>query len=367
VKDVESIRAPQAGRDLHLSLDWRLQYLAYRELKAEVIRHKARSGSIVLLDVATGEILAMVNQPSYNPNDVSSRRGSSLRNRAMTDMFEPGSTMKPFTAASALELGRVTPATMIDTKPGRLEIGSAVVKDHRDYGAIDVSTVIQKSSNVGISKIALDMPIKELLQFYSSLGFGVSTGSGFPGEVDGRLDINRHWSKIGQATLAFGYGLSVTPLQLAQAYAIVAADGVRRPPSLLRQDEEVVGERVMSQQTARQLRTMLESVVSPEGTANSAAIKGYRVAGKTGTVKKSTKGGYTEDQFLAVFAGMVPASDPRLVMVVVIDEPKGKRYYGGQVAAPLFSRVMTGVLRIMNIAPDDMGDDIRIAAGGGVQ
>jgi cell division protein FtsI (penicillin-binding protein 3) len=284
----------------------------------------------------------------------------------MTDMFEPGSTMKPFTAASALELGQVTPATMIDTKPGRLEIGSAVVKDHHDYGAIDVSTVIQKSSNVGISKIALDMPIKELLQFYSSLGFGVSTGSGFPGEVDGRLDINRHWSKIGQATLAFGYGLSVTPLQLAQAYAIVAADGVRRPPSLLRQEEEVVGERVMSQQTARQLRTMLESVVSPEGTANSAAIKGYRVAGKTGTVKKSTKGGYTEDQFLAVFAGMVPASDPRLVMVVVIDEPKGKRYYGGQVAAPLFSRVMTGVLRIMNIAPDDMGD-IRIAAGGGVQ
>ncbi len=366
VKDVESIKVPQAGQDLHLSLDWRLQYLAYRELKAEVLHHKARSGSIVLLDVATGEILAMVNQPSYNPNDVSSRHGGSLRNRAVTDMFEPGSTMKPFTAASAMELGRVTPATMIDTTPGRLQIGSAVVKDHNNLGAINVATVIQKSSNVGISKIALDIPIKELLQFYTSLGFGTATGSGFPGEVDGRLDISRHWSKIGQATLAFGYGLSVTPLQLAQAYAVVAADGIRRTPSLLRQEEKVVGERVMSRQTARQLRTMLESVVSPEGTANSAAIKGYRVAGKTGTVKKSTKGGYTDDQFLAVFAGMVPASDPRLVMVVVIDEPKGKRYYGGQVAAPLFSRVMTGVLRILNIAPDDMGD-VRIAAAGGAQ
>ncbi len=367
VKDVESIKAPQAGKDLYLSLDWRLQYLAYRELKAEILHYRARSGSIVLLDATTGEILAMVNQPSYNPNDVSKRHGAQLRNRAMTDMFEPGSTMKPFTVASALELGRATPTTKIDTTPGRLQIGEAVVKDHHNLGLIDVATVIKKSSNVGISKIALDIPIKELLQLYTSLGFGVSTGSGFPGEVDGRLDATRRWSKIGQATLGFGYGLSVTPLQLAQAYAVIAADGVRRPPSLLRQEDKVVGERVMSRQTARQLRTMLESVVSPEGTANSAAIKGYRVAGKTGTVKKSTKGGYTEDQFRAVFAGMAPASSPRLVMVVVIDEPKGRRYYGGQVAAPLFSRVMTGVLRILNIAPDDMGDDMRIAASGGAE
>lgn len=365
VQDVENIRAADPGKNLVLSLDWRLQYLAYRELKAAVLRYKARAGTAVILDAHTGEVLAMVNQPSYNPNDLAERHGGALRNRAMTDMFEPGSTMKPFTIATALEQGKIQPDTKIDTAPGELHVGSAVVRDARNYGLIDVATVIRKSSNVGISKIALSLPLEKLLYLLRQMGFGVATGSGFPGESGGVFNSSKHWSQIGQATLAFGYGLSVTPLQLAQAYTVLAADGVRRPVSLVRLDRVPEGEAIIKPATAREIRKMLEGVVSPGGTAPAAAVKGYRVAGKTGTVKKIVGGEYSEDRYYALFAGMAPADDPRLVMVVVIDEPSGDKYYGGLVAAPVFSRVMAGALRILNIPPDsDLQQGTRVAGVG---
>ncbi len=365
VKDVERIREPEPGRQLTLSLDRRLQFLAYRELKAAVTEHKAKSGSAVILDVKTGEVLAMVNQPSYNPN-ASRRAGGRLRNRAATDVFEPGSTMKPFTVAAGLESGQYRPGTVIDTHPGFMRVGRHRVRDHHDYGEIDLSTIIRKSSNVGVSKIALSLEPERLWNLFSRLGLGEATGSGFPGEAGGQLSDPNGWARIDQATLAFGYGLSVTPLQLARAYAVLAADGLRRPVTLLRSDRPAPGERVMSAATAREVRRMMESVVSAEGTAARAAIPGYTVAGKTGTVKKSVAGGYAEKRYQAVFAGMAPASDPRLVMVVMINEPGGDDYYGGLVAAPVFSRVMSGALRLLNIPPDAAdGEGVRLAAAGG--
>jgi len=364
VKDVESIRAPHNGKDLSLSLDRRLQYLAYRELKAAVKKHKAHSGSAVILDVQSGEVLAMVNQPSYNPNGSRSGRGGRLRNRAVTDVFEPGSTMKPFTVAAALELGQMKASSIIDTSPGTLRVGRNLVKDHHNYGVIDVATVLRKSSNVGASKIALGLPREELWQGFSDLGFGQVSASSFPGEASGQLTSFQRWALIDQATLSFGYGLSVTPLQLAKAYAVLAADGVRRPVSLLRLDALPKGERVMSAATARSVRNMLEAVVSTEGTAPAAAIPGYRVAGKTGTVKKSVAGGYAEDRYLSIFAGIVPVSNPRLVMAVIIDEPSAGKFYGGQVAAPVFAKVMGGALRLLNIAPDGLNaSGLRLAGG----
>jgi len=352
VRDVESIQAPVTGRDLALSLDRRLQFLAYRELKAAVQHNKAKSGSAVILDVRTGEVLAMVNQPAYNPNGSKAGRRNRFRNRALTDVFEPGSTMKPITVAAALESGRYTPTTRIDTRPGVLKVGRYEVKDARNFGLIDVATIIRKSSNVGVSKIAMDLPGERLWSFFSSMGFGESADTGFPGESSGQLTPAGRWAKIDQATLSFGYGLSVTPTQLAGAYAVIAADGVRRPISLLRVDRPPQGERVMSSKTARAVRGMMEAVASAEGTAPAAAVPGYRIAGKTGTVKKSISGGYADDRYMAVFAGIAPASDPRLVMVVMIDEPRAGQYYGGQVAAPVFSKVMAGALRLLNVAPD---------------
>ena len=368
VKDVESIRKPVPGNNLALSMDRRLQFLAYRELKAAVQKHKAKSASAVMLDARTGEVLAMVNQPSYNPNGSKSSRGGRFRNRALTDVFEPGSTMKPFTVAAALESGRYKPTTAINTAPGYYKVGRHQIKDIRNYGKIDVSTVIRKSSNVGVSKMALDMPREELWSYFFKQGFGDPTNTGFPGEVGGQLTPYVQWTKIDQATLAFGYGLSVTPLQLARAYSVLAADGIRYPMSLLRLEEKPVGERVMSAAVAREVREMLKAVVSAEGTAPAAAVAGYQVAGKTGTVKKIASGGYSEDKYLAVFAGMAPASDPRLVMVVMIDEPRAGKYYGGQVAAPVFSKVMAGALRLLNVAPDDVAaDTVRLAGLGGEQ
>ncbi|OOZ37285.1 peptidoglycan D,D-transpeptidase FtsI family protein [Solemya velesiana gill symbiont] len=368
VKDVESIRKPLPGKELHLSLDRRLQFLAYRELKGAVKHHKAKSGSAVILDARTGEVLAMVNQPSYNPNGSKDARGGRFRNRALTDVFEPGSTMKPFTVAAALESGRYRPSTAIDTTPGFYKVGRHQIKDIRNYGKIDVSTVIRKSSNVGASKLALDLPREELWSYFFKMGFGDPTNTGFPGEAGGQLTPHVQWSKIDHATLSFGYGLSVTPLQLARAYAVLAADGIKFPISLLRLDEEPRGERVMRAEVAKNVRQMLKAVVSAEGTAPAAAVPGYQVAGKTGTVKKITSGGYSEDKYLAVFAGMAPASDPRLVMVVMIDEPRAGKYYGGQVAAPVFSKVMAGALRLLNVAPDDLSaDSVRLAGLGAEQ
>jgi len=353
VEDVESIRRPHPGKDLVLSIDRRIQYLAYRELKAAMQEHKAQSASAVVLDIETGEVLAMVNQPSYNPNNRQQLQRSKLRNRAVTDVFEPGSTIKPFIVAAALEGGRYAPDTPVDTGPGWLRVGVNTVKDVRDYGKLDVSGVIRKSSNVGITKIALSLPAERIWSLLSDLGFGVQTDSGFPGEASGLLVGYRNWNPIETATLAFGYGISATPLQLAQAYAVLGAEGVRRPVSFLRQDAAPRGERVLPARVARQLMTMLEEVTGPEGTALPARVAGYRVGGKTGTVRKSIAGGYADDKYLAVFAGVAPVTRPRLAMVVMVNEPGNDEYYGGQVAAPVFSRVMSGALRLMAVPPDN--------------
>jgi len=353
VRHVEQLSKPEPGKELVLSLDRRLQYLAYRELKRAVLQYNARSGSVVVMDVQSGEVLAMVNQPSYNPNNRGNFKTSHTRNRAVTDVFEPGSTLKPFTLVAALESGRFLPSTIIDTTPGRLRLGKAVIHDARNYGRIDVATVLQKSSNVGASKIALSLPADALWKMYDRLGFGIGSGSGFPGEAGGMLSHARHWRDIERATLSYGYGMSVTPLQLTRAYSVLAADGMMRPVSFLKVTQAVKGQRVVRSRVARQVRQMMEKVVQPGGTGMKAAIQGYRVAGKTGTAKKAIAGGYSDDRYVAVFAGLAPASQPRLAMVVVINEPRGKVYYGGQVAAPVFSRVMAGALRLMGIAPDD--------------
>ncbi|MEE8343024.1 MAG: penicillin-binding transpeptidase domain-containing protein [Gammaproteobacteria bacterium] len=352
VKDVESIRTRRPGRELVLTIDRRIQYLAYRELKAAVQAHRARSGSVVTLDVRTGEILAVVNQPSYNPNNRHRKKSAAVRNRAITDVFEPGSALKPLTIAYALESGHYSPNTPIDTSPGILAVGLNTVRDVRDFGVLNVSGVIQKSSNVGASKIALSMSPEGFWSLLSRVGFGTSTGSSFPGEAAGLLTHFESWDDIELATLSFGYGLSVTCLQLAQSYAMLAADGRRRPVSFVRQENIPVGERIISATSAQQVRAMLELAVGEGGTGKRAQIPGYRVAGKTGTVRKAVDGGYAGDRYSAIFAGLAPASNPRLVTVVVIHEPSNGQYYGGQVAAPVFSRVMAGALRLMNIAPD---------------
>jgi cell division protein FtsI (penicillin-binding protein 3) len=314
----------------------------------------------VVLDVRTGEVLAMVNQPSFNPNNRSERRGDRYRNRAVTDVFEPGSTIKPFSTVAALISGKYRPGTFIDTAPGFLAVGNSTVRDIRNYGSINIATVIQKSSNVGISKVALSLPRGELARTLSQVGFGTATASGFPGESSGFLASPRRWRDLETATLSFGYGLSVTALQLAQGYSVLAADGWRRRVSFLRVEDVVAlqrdAERVLPADAVRQVRQMLELAVNEGGTGTRARVPGYRVAGKTGTVRKSGVGGYKEDRYLSLFAGMAPASDPRLVMVVVIDEPGSDAYYGGEVAAPVFARVMADTLRLMNIAPDSLGE-----------
>jgi cell division protein FtsI (penicillin-binding protein 3) len=354
IEDVESIRRPRPGKDLKLSIDHRIQYLAYRELKKAIQEHKARSASAVVLDVKTGEVLAMVNQPAFNPNNRQKLRSSHIRNRAVTDVFEPGSTMKPFIVATALESGRYQPDTPIGTSPGWFRVGVNTVRDVHDYGELDVSGVIRKSSNVGISKIALSLPAEDIWSQLSDIGFGVQTFSGFPGEAAGLLPYHSGWDAIETATLAFGYGMSATPLQLAQAYAVLAADGIKRSVTFLQDDHVTEERRVMPAQVARQVRDMLEQATGSDGTAPAAQVAGYRVAGKTGTVRKSEAGGYSDSRYLAVFAGMAPASDPQLVMVVMIDEPSNGKYYGGLVAAPVFSTVMSGALRLLAVPPDDV-------------
>ncbi len=363
VAEVEGIRPPRAGKTLTLSLDRHLQFLAYRELKRAVLANKAKGGSAVVLDVRSGEVLAMVNQPGYNPNDRKTMRAARLRNRAVTDVFEPGSTMKPLALAAVLEAGKATRRSLVDTTPGYMKVGRHRVRDHRNYGLLDVTGVLTKSSNVGVSKLALRLEPEQLWSAFDNLGLGQSTASGFPGEVAGILPHFSGWGRFEQATHAFGYGLSVTVLQLAQAHGVLAADGLRRPISLLRLDTPPPGERVFKADTARALRLMMETVVSDKGTARLAAVAGYRVAGKTGTVKKAEAGGYSKDRYQAVFVGMLPATRPRLVMAVMIDEPRGDDYYGGLVAAPVFSRVMTGAMRMLNVAPDgELPDSTHLAA-----
>jgi len=354
VENIESIESSEPGKELTLSIDRRVQYLAYRELAAAVKYHQARGGSLVMLDIRTGEIMAMVGQPSYNPNNRQNLKSHFYRNRAVTDVFEPGSTMKPFTITAGLVSGIYNPHTVINTSPGYLKVGDHKIRDARNYGKIDVSTVITKSSNVGASKIALSLEPEQYWDVISSFGFGQPTGSGFPGESSGSLRPFNTWSDVEMATMSFGYGLSVTPLQLAQAYSVLATGGVLLPVSFIKVNDSVSGKRVIPESIARQVRKMLETVVSARGTGKRAAIRGYRVIGKTGTVHKSVRGGYSDDRYLSLFAGIAPASEPRFAMVVLIDEPRGDHHYGGVVAAPVFSRVMQGTFRILNIPPDDL-------------
>lgn len=356
VEEVESIRDPEPGHDITLSIDRRLQYLAYRELKAAVQRHGAHAGSAVVLDVQTGEVLAMVNQPAFNPNNRDELHGDPTRNRAATDVFEPGSTLKPFTIAAALESGKFRPTTMIDTAPGFFKVGNAIVHDVHNYGRIDVTTVLQKSSNVGISKMALEMPAEQVWNAFTRAGFGSKASEDFPGEATGVLKNFRQWRDVERVTAAYGYGVSVTALQLVRAYAALADGGRLRPVSFTRAggpgQTVKTGIAAFRPELTKQLRRMLESVSQEGGTGTEARVTGYRVAGKTGTVKKSHEGGYAEHSYLAVFAGFAPVTNPRLAMVVMIDEPQGDAYYGGQVAAPVFGKVMSDALRLLNVAPD---------------
>jgi cell division protein FtsI (penicillin-binding protein 3) len=352
VEDVESIRAVRPGRDMRLSIDLRIQYLAYRELKVAVRDNHARTGSLVVVDVRTGEILAMVNQPAFNPNDRSQFTTAALRNRAATDLFEPGSSIKPFFVAAGLASGRFNAGSIIDTSPGFLQLGVNTISDEHNLGAVPLSVILAKSSNVGMARLALALEPRQIWDTLSGFGFGQVTSSGFPGESSGVLGDYAHWRGIKIASMSHGYGLSVTALQLAQAYATLGALGLRRPVSLLRIDDPVAGERVLDRNDSAAVLHLLESVVTSEGTAPLARIPGYRVAGKTGTAWKTEGRSYAKDRYVAIFAGVVPVSNPRLAAVVVIDEPTAGKYYGGDVAAPVFSAVLGGAMRLLGVPPD---------------
>jgi cell division protein FtsI (penicillin-binding protein 3) len=359
VEHVEMVRESEPGHDLSLTIDRRLQYLAYRELKRTVLKHGARSGSVVLLDVKTGEVLAMVNQPSYNPNNAS-MDNEGLRNRAVTDVFEPGSVMKPFVIASALETGRWAPDTPIDTTPGWINISGHTIKDTHNYGPIDITRLITKSSNVGATKVALDLAPEHMWDTYDRFGFGDVTGTGFPGESAGVLRNYRRWRRVEQATLSYGYGLSVTALQLAEAFAALADEGRLRRPSLVMGATNPPAS-ILDPEIARQVAVMLETVTGPEGTGKKARVDNYRVSGKTGTSRKASASGYAS-RYIASFAGFAPSSDPRVVGIVVVNDPSNGEYYGGSVAGPLFSAVMTGTLRLLNIPPDNFEGMVANAA-----
>ncbi len=354
VETVESISLPVPGKNLTISIDRRIQYLAYRALKAAIAEHHARAASAIVLDARTGEVLALVNEPSFNPNNRSHLRSKVFRDRAVNDEFEPGSTLKPFTIAAALETGRYFPGTAVNTAPGSIQIGHYIIRDERNYGLITVAQVIEHSSNVGATKIALSLNRDIMWNMFRRVGFGQVTGIGLPGEAPGFVNPSQQWVPVEQATMSFGYGISVTPLQLAQAYGGLANDGVMMPVTLLRRDQPVAGRRIMSAITAHQVRAMLELAVGPDGTGAAAQVANYQVAGKTGTSHKLGPDGYEANNYIASFAGFVPASDPRLVMVIVVNNPTGGAYYGGQIAAPVFSTVMTGALRLLNIPPDNL-------------
>lgn len=367
VEDVESIRTPKDGRDIMLALDSKIQYLAYSHLKQAIIDHRAKAGGIVVLDAKTGEVLALANLPAYNPNNRGNLSGAQLRNRALTDTFEPGSTMKPFTVALALEKGRCHFDTLIQTAPGRLTIGTATIHDAHPHGLLTVAQVIQKSSNVGVAKIAAELAPEEMWQMFDTLGFGSAPHMGFPGEAAGRLRPYRSWRPIEQATMAYGHGISVSLMQLAHAYLVFARDGDLLPLSLSKRDAPpLAGTKVFSAQTAREMRAMLEMVVQAGGTAPKAQVPGYRVAGKTGTAHKVQGGSYS-NRYVASFVGFAPASDPRLVVAVMIDEPSGAIYYGGDVAAPVFSQVMAGALRSLGVPPDMPLAPVQMARDAGKQ
>ncbi len=367
IKDLELVRSEKPGKNLTLSIDLRLQYLAYRELKAAIGRFQAASGSVVVVDVRTGEILAMVNQPSYNPNDRTRLDTGAMRNRAVTDLVEPGSLMKPLTVVAALESGKFTPDSVIDTSPGYVRVENKTFVDHSNYGALTVTGILTKSSQVGITKMALELPPEHVRDVFERVGLGRDTGTGFPGEGVGSLPGKQRWRAIERATFAFGYGLSATPLQLAQAYAVLANNGVHQPVSLLKRETGegvAAGEQVIDPAVALSVRTMLQNVTLPGGTGTRAAIPAYAVAGKTGTAHKVGAEGYQESRYISLFAGMVPVHNPRLVTVVVVNDPRGGSYFGGLVAAPVFARVTADALRLLNIAPELLDGKQALAGDG---
>jgi cell division protein FtsI (penicillin-binding protein 3) len=364
IRDVQEVSPARPGRAIDLSLDLRIQYLAHRELRKAIEAARAESGSVVVLDARTSEVLAMANHPSYNPNNRESVGSAALRNRAITDLTEPGSTVKPFTMIAALSSGKYRPDTLIDTTPGWIRVGRKTFRDHHSLGLIPLSAIITKSSQVGTTKVALSLEQDMIRDVFHKAGFGQAVGSGFPGESVGILPNPRRWSDIARANFAFGYGLSVTPLQLARAYAVLANGGRMRPITLLRTAEAAPAVDALPPEAVREMVAMMETVTHQGGTAVKAAIPGYRVAGKTGTVHRLGAHGYEPDRYLSLFAGFTPVSDPRIVCVVVVNDPRGGVYYGGAIAAPVFSAVVRGALRLLNVPPDDL-PEMRVAARAG--
>ncbi|MEC5215848.1 cell division protein FtsI (penicillin-binding protein 3) [Actimicrobium sp. GrIS 1.19] len=359
VEDIGAIREPHDGHDLTLSIDSKIQYIAYTQLKEAVEKSKAKAGGIVVLDVQTGEVLALVNLPTYNPNNRQILTGAQLRNRVLTDTFEPGSTLKPFTVALALDTNRVKPTSTFQTSPGKMTIGTATIGDSHAHGLLTVEQIIQKSSNIGTAKIALQMPAQEMWEMFTTVGFGQQPKIGFPGAVAGRVRSFKTWRPIEQATMSYGHGISVSLIQLARAYTIFARNGDLIPLSFSKVSQPPVGQRVISEKTALEMRAMLETVVSPEGTAPKAQVPGYRVGGKTGTALKVVAGRYV-NKYVASFVGFAPASNPRIIIAVMVDEPTAYGHFGGDVAAPVFASVTANVLRAMNVAPDSTVTNIVI-------
>jgi cell division protein FtsI (penicillin-binding protein 3) len=363
VEDVQSIRVAQDGKDIVLSIDSKIQSLAYSALKTAVEQHHAKAGSLIAIDIRTGEVLALANVPSFNPNNRTRLTGAQLRNRVITDLFEPGSTLKPFTVALALESGKVTPQTVIPTAPGRMTMAHYTIRDVHPSAALTITQIIQKSSNVGAAKLALALPRESMYGLFQRVGFGAAPSLGFPGAAAGRLRPYKTWKPVEQATMAYGHGISLSLIQLARAYSIFATDGELVPLTLVKSASPASGEKLISTETARAVRAMLETAVQPGGTGPRARIMGWRVAGKTGTAHKQENGGYAADKYLASFVGLAPVSAPRLVIAVAIDEPGGHDYYGGSVAAPVFAQVMQGALRLLGVPHDAPLEPLDMPAG----
>ncbi|MCB1616584.1 MAG: penicillin-binding protein 2, partial [Pseudomonadales bacterium] len=361
IKDVQLLKSAQSGEDLQLSIDLRIQYLASEELKKAIKEHEAKSGAVVVVDVHTGEILAMANYPTFNPNNRSRVKPSHLRNRAVTDVFEPGSTMKPLTIAAALESGKFTRDTVIDTNPGYIRVQGKTLYDHNNYGLLDLTGIIRKSSQVGTTKIALALDPQEVRNLFYRVGLGQATGIGFPGESVGVLPSHRKWREIERVTFAFGYGLSLTALQLADAYTVLANRGEKRQLSLLKVSEQAETEKVLSAEVTSQVLEMMQAVTQKGGTGTRASIPAFTVAGKTGTTHVQEAGGYAENKYVSVFAGIAPATNPRFVAVVMVNEPTRGGYYGGLVAAPVFREVVAGALRLVGVKPDNIKEEKKLS------
>ncbi len=355
IKDISLVKPASPGNAVRLSIDLRVQYAAYRSLKAAVKKHRAKSGSVIVLDVQTGEVLAMANQPSFNPNDRTNVKLDAIRNRAVTDMMEPGSTVKPFTLLAALESGKFKPESVINTSPGRIKVSYKTFVDPHDYGSLNLAGILTKSSQVGTTKVALQLNPDTTRELFERMGFGESIGSGFPGETSGSLPGYRKWDPVTQATFSFGYGISASALQLARAYSILANNGFRKEVSMVALDDAPESVAVIDPKLTGLIRTMLETAASDQGTGKRAMIDGYSVGGKTGTLHKvAATGGYDQHRYMSIFAGLSPVDQPRIVTIVVIDEPGIGDYFGGLVAAPVFSEVTGSALRLLQVPPDQL-------------